>query len=1056
MAEPKGKAVTMPGPDMVSRGRSPGDPVALAARVLHGQVLLRPDFVELPGAMNIVHVALAQHRRAAFSQLRAAQPDIWRGDPLDVYAIAEALPVDNGTTVLLRRLLRSAVLRRSAGVQALVRLLLAERLRNAPDGGDFDVITRIRRAEAGVVAARQALVVAARTKDLRVTLTAAGYLADQLDRDGERVQARAIMERVVANAQTAGLRVVGPYLRLGSLARHEGRLEDADRLTRAGYESARSDGTMRYQLIAVAELIELSSAAGRPEEVMRWAQEGERLAAQDGTDQALQAVMTARLKSITALRTRGWLREAESNARSLLSQLEAAQASSSDFSAEVHGELARVLLGQGRAAPALQEFLAGGIERMFKGVQRSTDESIPGSSMAGSPIAADLLNGAAEAATALGDVEAAKTYRSMAFMANPTDIHALYLRLATDDSYSSELDRFGEEQERDETYLGYEHLDHVISASSSAAQTVTAREGLTRQLVGEGRFDEAESLAARSAAMHPLDPVVLSPLAVRAHTMLAWALSQRPEGQGRAREVIAETAITLSGAVRGALLPTRRSELVGQWQEVFSLAIRLLVGGPQPLIQHDVNLAFTLHEAAKAQTFLAELVSGSMPAPAGVTPSLLSTEAALLAQKRGLLSDHDGDESVLLPRLTEVESELEWCWDTIQVAAPAYTRTRRAQTVDADQAHSLFAPFEGLTAWSFFVGDDDTTCFVVNSREPVRVVVLPLGRAAIEAAVRALRVAFNGDYSGLFAVPPIDPDAPHIANARLRPFQEVCAALAPLAGSTGHLPETELVIVPHGPLHGFPFAALPLPDGRSLGAAVPLTYTASLSLLSLGLSRSPGLEGPTRVDAYSVTCAEDKDHAAFERVDDVFESNVQVAHTVGPGASKRAVLSSLGSAQVLHLTCHGLVDPMDPLASGLLLSDGTQRPPRSPSPQERDSFVLTAREILQTTSSCNLVSLRACSSGVQQERNRGDEFEGLIRALLYSGVAQVVVSLWNVDRDSSGETFRVFYRELLGGTGSAASAMHVAQQTIAWCTGARSAWQHLYHWAPFICLGDIR
>ncbi len=74
MAEPKGKAVTMPGPDMVSRGRSPSDPVALAARVLHGQVLLRPDFVELPGAMNIVHVALAQHRRAAFSQLRAAQP----------------------------------------------------------------------------------------------------------------------------------------------------------------------------------------------------------------------------------------------------------------------------------------------------------------------------------------------------------------------------------------------------------------------------------------------------------------------------------------------------------------------------------------------------------------------------------------------------------------------------------------------------------------------------------------------------------------------------------------------------------------------------------------------------------------------------------------------------------------------------------------------------------------------------------------------------------------------------------------------------------------------
>jgi tetratricopeptide (TPR) repeat protein len=1040
-------------PDKGSRKRPPSD-AALVASLLQGQVLLRPSFVELPLATNIVQVALSQRSRAAFNHLRAAQTDIWRGDSFDVYSLAEALPLDNGTTALLRRFLRSAVLHRSAGMQALMRLLLTERVRRESDDAGIDVITRIRRAETGVASARQALIVAARTKDLRVTLTAAGYLSDQLGRNGDRAQAREVMERVVATAQTAGLHLVGPYLSLGSIARHEGRFEDADRLTRAGYESARMDETVTYQLFAVMELIELNSAADRPEEVMRWSREAEQVAAKIASEWASMEVFNARLKSIAALRTRGRLREAESNARTLLSQVEAARPPlSSDLCAEAHGELGRALLAQGRTAAAINEFMAGGIGNMASRAHFATEESIPDLSSTGSPIAAGLLNEAAEAAAAVGDSDAAEVYRSMAFMANPSDMHALYMRRAIDDDYASELARTAKEQERDESYADYKHIDEVISASSSAEQTVAAREGLIRRLVVEGRFDEAESLARQSAAQHPLDPAWLSPLAVRAHLMLAWTLSHRPEGAGRAREVIAETAGKLSSAVRGALLPARRSELVGQWQEVFSLAVRLLAGSSQPMFQDDVDLAFTLHEAAKSQTFLAELASGSMPAPAGVSPSLLATEAALLAQKRRLLSEHDGDESVLLPRLTELQSELEWCWAAIEMIAPTYTRTRRAESVDVDLSRSLLASFAGLALWSFFVSDDETTCFVLKPRKPVHIVVLPLGRAAIGNAVRALRVAFNGDYSSLFAVPPIDPDAPHTADTKLRPFREVCDALSVLAE---HLPETELLIAPHGPLHGFPFAALPLPDGRTLGAAAPLTYTPSLSVLSLELSRSPALESPLRVDAYSVACAEDKDHAAFELVDDVFAPDVPITHTVGLRASKQAVLIALASAQILHLTCHGFVDSVDPLESGLLLSDGTRRPPRSPGPHERDSFVLTAREILNTTSNCRLVSLRACSSGVQQERNRGDEFEGLIRALLYSGVARVVVSLWNVDRDSSGETFRVFYRQWLGGTGSAASALHVAQQTITLYTDVRSAWQHLYHWAPFVCLGDLR
>ena len=221
-------------------------------------------------------------------------------------------------------------------------------------------------------------------------------------------------------------------------------------------------------------------------------------------------------------------------------------------------------------------------------------------------------------------------------------------------------------------------------------------------------------------------------------------------------------------------------------------------------------------------------------------------------------------------------------------------------------------------------------------------------------------------------MPGIDPDAPFKVDSKLEPFREVCRALTPLADSAS---EDGLIIVPHGALHRFPFAAVGLSDGRTLGASVPVSSAPSMSVLALGLSRTAGGKS-SRVDTFSVTCAEDNDPAMIETADDHIALGVDVGSTIGIAASKEAVLTALGSADVVHLTCHGIVDPIDPLESGLLLSDGNFRPPLFPSgPGERLAFVLTAREILRIRSTCRLVFV-AC---LFKRRAAGAKPRGRIR-----------------------------------------------------------------------------
>ncbi|MDP9429347.1 MAG: CHAT domain-containing protein [Actinomycetota bacterium] len=246
-----------------------------------------------------------------------------------------------------------------------------------------------------------------------------------------------------------------------------------------------------------------------------------------------------------------------------------------------------------------------------------------------------------------------------------------------------------------------------------------------------------------------------------------------------------------------------------------------------------------------------------------------------------------------------------------------------------------------------------------------------------------------------------------------------------LVRPVGGLPQADrLVVVPHGPLHEVPFQALH--DGeRWLIERHQTSLSPSINVLVSTLAR-PRAEGPALVLAVP-------DDAATE----VQTEAEAVGRTLrgarllsGPAADVRTLCQEAPGSSVVHVACHGLFRPENPVFSALRLADGW----------------LTAAQLTEIDLTGSVVTLSACESGRTRSEGAGDEVIGLARAALGAGAAAVVVSLWLVNDAVTADLMTRVY-ELLGAGAGPAAALRAAQRERA------LRGDHPYHWAPFVLIG---
>lgn len=281
--------------------------------------------------------------------------------------------------------------------------------------------------------------------------------------------------------------------------------------------------------------------------------------------------------------------------------------------------------------------------------------------------------------------------------------------------------------------------------------------------------------------------------------------------------------------------------------------------------------------------------------------------------------------------------------------------------------------------------------------------------------------------------------------------------VAPLVAQ---LPEhvNKLIMVPHGNLHKVPFAALH--DGKGYFIErYSLSYLPTVSLIPILMQASHD-EQMSETSRYLISAI--SDYSATRDNGIVFSSRLrsaagledlsytlEEAKTVFGLASqytseaklitnqevKDGLLSDFDKYPVVHFAGHAVFNPEEPLASGLVLADGS---------------ILTAARILQgkalRTHCGKLLVLSACQTGVNVITD-GGEILGLARALMYAGMPNLILSLWEVADRSTADLMQDFHQLWKAGKNSIPQALQEAQ------TKAIHQGAPVHAWAPFVHLG---
>ncbi len=251
------------------------------------------------------------------------------------------------------------------------------------------------------------------------------------------------------------------------------------------------------------------------------------------------------------------------------------------------------------------------------------------------------------------------------------------------------------------------------------------------------------------------------------------------------------------------------------------------------------------------------------------------------------------------------------------------------------------------------------------------------------------------------------------------------ALIAPIAPVIKAFPN--LKIVPHGALHYLPFHAL-VDEGQYLIQQHQLSYLPSASLLKYGTKVSRSLDEVVVIG-----------HSFGRQLLHTVKEAESVADLWGTqplleeAAQCRSFHHQAPQARLLHLACHGDFRPDNPLFSGVALEDGW----------------LTTLDIFNLRLQASLVTLSACQTG-RSVVGGGDELFGLMRAFLSAGASTLLLTLWPVADEATGQWMGSFYRALMQGQTKKA-ALQTAIQTF--LSSPHAKYHHPYFWAPFILVG---
>jgi hypothetical protein len=211
-------------------------------------------------------------------------------------------------------------------------------------------------------------------------------------------------------------------------------------------------------------------------------------------------------------------------------------------------------------------------------------------------------------------------------------------------------------------------------------------------------------------------------------------------------------------------------------------------------------------------------------------------------------------------------------------------------------------------------------------------------------------------------------------------------ALTPIADAINrlrlNLGGTSLVLMPSGLYAVLPVQAVDTSDRdlnyQSAPKMVATTMRATLHADDRIISSAHVLSAPVSTGLPELRHSDSEAKIVAGMLESMFSSD---AIKVAFSASVADLLGAIGSADIVHVSSHSGADQLDPTQSSIAFSDG----------------VVTVEDILTSgSSSCALVTLSSCQSGLAGPLVLADEFLSLQSALLYAGCRLSVGTLWPI------------------------------------------------------------
>jgi CHAT domain-containing protein len=562
-----------------------------------------------------------------------------------------------------------------------------------------------------------------------------------------------------------------------------------------------------------------------------------------------------------------------------------------------------------------------------------------------------------------------------------------------------------------------------FSASPLTGKAVLCELLLARIHLGGKRPQEARQVC--QDALRRLEHAETPALAYQAYFVL-----------GTIEEALGDRAAAL-GAYRTAhgRLENLRSHLKTEETKIAFLKDKLAIyeslvrlclkRGNSPAEQ---ELAFTYIEQAKSRS-LADLIAsrGNRPPNPRETHRALIDQVGSLREEltwytRALQSLESGTATLRAPHLDKLrraardcEQRLVATMTSLRAEDPEFANLEDAQPIDLESIRSVLRD-DSILLQYYRVKDTFYACLV--SRKSLKIV--PVGWAPeVRRVLQLLRFQLSKfrlgtDYMRTFQHLLLD-----AANAHLRTLYE--NLIAPIEKD---LRAAHLIVAPHEFLHHLPFHAL-LDGEEFLGDRYSISYTPSASVYYLCCTKNAtasegalilGVPDPAAPQILQETRAV----ASVLTNADVY---------LGAEATDRVLREKGGHCRYIHIATHGWFRRDNPMFSSIGLGNTH----------------LSLFDLYQVSLPSELVTLSGCGTGLNVVVG-GDELLGLKRGLLYAGAQSILVTLWDVNDQSTADFMKLFYQDLKA-RGNKAAAVQSAMAAI------RREYPHPFYWAPFVLLG---